>query len=368
MHSVAKLLSRRLLAVALVATLVATLFAATVSSAAELDITGAGSSAAHPLYRTWSERYSKSGGAALDYRPIGSSGGIKQIKERAIDFGASDVAMSRQELAKEKLICFPSAISGVVPVVNIAGVRSGELRLSGELLAAIFARKIVRWNDPALAALNPRLALPNQAIVLVVRLDGSGSTYNFTDYLSQVSPEWRQNYGRNFTIAWPAEVTQVKGSDNVVKALAQSAGAIGYVDYHYVVQNKLAAVKLRNRDGHFVAPGAAGFAAALTNSAWTSEARYEEMLTNKAGAATWPIAMGTFVLIPQTARNPERTVAALKFFVWGFLHGDAMVDGADFVRLPEKVQGRIYSEMTKISDAQGQPLRWSLGGLLASNP
>ncbi len=341
---------------------------ATVASAAGLEITGAGSSAAQPLYRSLSELYVKSGGAGLDYKSIGSSGGIKKIKERAVDFGGSDVAMAKEELAKEKLICFPSAISGVVPVVNIPGVRSGDLRLSGEILAAIFLHKIVRWNDPALLALNPRLHLPNRPIALVVRQDGSGTTYNFTDYLSQVSDEWRQSYGRNFTIQWPGAVTQVKGSEGVVKALAQTAGAIAYVDYHFVVQDKLSFVKLSNRDGNFVVPGAAGFAAALANSAWPTDARYEEMLTNKAGRDTWPIATGTFILMPQTSRNPERTVAALKFFVWSFLHGDAITGKADFVPLPDLVQGRIYSEMTKISDVTGQPLRWSFSGLLASSP
>lgn len=353
------------LATKLLATL---LIIITSCSATATGITGAGSSAAQPLYIKISQAYTRSGGATLDYQPVGSSGGIKKIKERVIDFGASDVAMLTDDLKKEKLICFPSAISGVVPVVNIAGIKSGDLRLSGEVLADIFSRKISKWNDPALVALNPRLSLPNLAITLLVRQDGSGTTYNFTDYLSQVSADWKQHYGRNFTIAWPAEATQVKGSDGVVTALKRTAGAIGYVDYHYMLQDKLVFAKMRNRDGNFVTPAAAGFAAALANSAWTTKAAYEEMLTNKVGATSWPITMGTFVIVPQTARNPERMIAALKFFVWGFLHGDALVDGADFVRLPESVQGRIYSEMTRIKDVNGRPLEWSIGGLIALKP
>jgi phosphate transport system substrate-binding protein len=349
--------------------LLATLFIFFITCAASAtDISGAGSSAAQPLYVKWAQAYARRAGTTVNYQPVGSSGGIKQIKERAIDFGASDVAMSTDDLKKEKLICFPSAISGVVPVVNIAGIKGGDLRLSGELLADIFSRKITRWNDPALAALNPRLRLPNQAITLLVRKDGSGTTYNFTDYLSKMSPAWKQRYGRNFTIAWPADAIQVKGSDGVVAALKQTAGAIGYVDYHYMVQDKLAFAKLRNRDGNFVTPAPAGFGAALANSSWPTQATYEEMLTEKAGANSWPITMGTFVIVPQTARNPEKAIATLKFFVWGFMHGDTLVDGADFVRLPELVQGRVFSELTKVKDGNGRPLEWSISGLIDLRP
>lgn len=340
----------------------------TTCSVAATDISGAGSSAAQPLYGKWSHAYAKLTGATIGYQPVGSSAGIKQIKERHVDFGASDVAMAGDELKREKLICFPTAISGVVPVINIAGVKSGELRLSGEALADIFSRKITRWNDPALAALNPRLHLPNMAIALIVRKDGSGTTFNFADYLSKVSPEWKQRYGRNFTIDWPADATQVKGSDGVVAALKQTAGSISYVDFHYLLQDKLVFAKLRNRDGNFVTPTPAAFAAALTSSAWPTKATYEEMLTNLAGPSSWPITMGTFVIVPQTARSPEKAIATLKFFIWGFMHGDSLVDGADFVRLPELVQGRVFSELTKVKDRNGQPLQWSISGLIDLSP
>lgn len=331
-------------------------------------ITGAGSTAAQPLYRVLADAYARNGGARLDYQAVGSSAGVAQIRQRAVDFGATDVAVGTEELDKEKLICFPSAISGVVPVFNLPGIKSGELQLTGELLADVFSRKILKWNDPALAAANPGLRLPNLPISVVVRLDGSGTTYNFTDYLGKVSPAWRARYGRDFRIAWPAGAIAVKGSADVATTVAQTKGAIAYIDFKYVAENRLAYARLRNRDGRFVAPNASGFAAALKNSEWTSRAKYEDMLTDKAGDATWPITMGTFVLVPQVTAEPEHTIAALKFFMWGFVHGDRLVEEASFVRLPDKVQGRIFAEVTKITDREGRPLRWSLTSVLQSKP
>ena len=324
------------------------------------DITGAGSSAAKPLYNLWAEEYAKSGNPKLSYQPVGSSAGIKQIKERAVDFGASDVAMSLEDRKANKLICFPSAISGVVPIVNLPGVKTGELQLTGEVLADIFARKVTKWNDPEIAALNPNLALPKLAIVAVVRQDGSGTTYNFTDYLSRVSQPWKNGFGRNFTIVWPADTTPVKGSGGVVGAVKQTAGAIGYVDYNYVVQEKLNYARVQNRDGKFVAPSSDAFESALINSTWKTQATFEEMLTDKPGVRSWPITMGTFILVPQATNDPDKTIAALKFFTWAFLKGDKLVGNIDFVRLPDRVQARIYSELTQITDAKGAPLHWTM--------
>ncbi|MET3131420.1 phosphate transport system substrate-binding protein [Oxalobacteraceae bacterium GrIS 1.11] len=328
------------------------------------NITGAGSSAAAPLYAKWSESYSKTRGPKLDYQPIGSSGGIKQIKEQGVDFGASDVALSQDEAKKAKMVCFPSVISGVVPVINIAGIKSGQLRVSGEVLADIFSRKITKWNDPALLALNPGLNLPALAIVVIVRQDGSGTTYNFTDYLSKLSPAWKNTYGRNFTIAWPADTVLANGSRAVVTTVKQTPGAIGYVDYNYVVQDRLIFPKIKNLDGKFVAPGVEGFAGALANSSWASQATFEEMLTDKAGPQTWPITMGTFVIVPQMTARPERMIATLKFFTWAFMNGDAIVGDLNFVRLPDRVQARIYGELIKITDPQGAPLRWTLSDVI----
>jgi len=318
-------------------------------------INGAGSSAAAPLYNTWAQAYSKQTGDVLDYKPVGSSTGIKQIKAREVDFGASDVAMSAADLKKEQLIQFPSAISGVIPVVNIPGVRSGELRLTGEVLAAIFSRQITHWNDPAIVALNPSLSLPNKGIELIVRQDGSGTTYNFSDYLSKVSLAWKTTMGRNFTIAWSKDATPVKGSSGISATVKKTPFAIGYIDYNYVVQDRLNAVQLKNRDGKFVAPSAEGFAAALNASQWKS-ANFEETLTDKAGPYAWPITMGTFVIVPHVTTNPAKTIALLKFFSWGFLHGDHLVNNVDLVRLPDIIQARVYRDMINVVDSSGAPL------------
>lgn len=328
--------------------------------AAALEITGAGSSAAAPLYAKWASAYQQQSGTAINYQPIGSSGGLKQIKAKASDFGASDVALSREESQKEKLVCFPSAISGVVPVLNIPGMKSGDVHLTGELLADIFARKILSWNDPAIAAVNPDLKLPKSAIVVIVRQDGSGTTYNFTDYLSKVSPSWKKDIGTNFKIDWPEGSVQVKGSSAVSHAVRNTAGAIGYVDYSYVMHDQLTYAKMKNRAGQFVAPSAIAFESALASSSWKTKANFEEMLTDQAGRNSWPITMGTFVIVRQTSDNPDATIATLKFFTWAFMKGDGMVSGADFVRLPDRVQARIYSELTKITDRDGKPLRWTL--------
>jgi phosphate transport system substrate-binding protein len=328
--------------------------------AAALEITGAGSSAAAPLYAKWASAYQQQSGTAINYQPIGSSGGLKQIKAGATDFGGSDVALSREESQKEKLICFPSAISGVVPVLNLPGMKSGDVQLTGELLAGIFGRKILFWNDPTIAAVNPDIKLPKTAIVVIVREDGSGTTYNFTDYLSKVSPSWKQDIGTDFKVEWPEGNVQVKGSSAVSHAVRQTVGAIGYIDYSYVLQNQLIYAKMKNRAGQFVAPSAFSFESALASSSWTTKANFEEMLTNQAGRNSWPITMGTFVIVRQTSDKPDATIATLKFFTWAFMKGDGMVSSADFVRLPDRVQARIYSELTKIIDREGKPLRWNL--------
>jgi phosphate transport system substrate-binding protein len=339
------------------------LSASTCCSAATV-LTGAGSTAAEPLYNKLAEAYIASGGPHLYYQGIGSSAGIVKVKRGAVDFGASDVAANEEALKKDKLVGFPTAIGGVVPAVNILGIKGGDLQLTGEVLADIFSRKIETWNDAAIAVLNPHLHLPRLPITVVVRQDGSGTTYNFSDYLNQVSTGWAQHFGRGFTISWPESTTQVKGSGEVAKMVARTSGAIGYVDFKFIRANKLVYVKLRNRDGKFVAPSAASFAEALKNSNWSTTARYEEMLTNRPGLDTWPITAGTFVLVPRVAMDPERAITTLKFFMWGFLHGDGLVEESSFVRLPDKVQGRIFAEMTKVTDREGKPLHWSLAPLL----
>lgn len=323
------------------------------------QITGAGSSAAAPLYAKWAQSFARQTGVSLDYQPVGSSAGIKRIKAGEVDFGASDVAVGSEEAAKEGLICFPTAISGVVPVVNLPRVKAGELQLTGELLANIFARKILMWNDPAIAAANPHLALPKMPVTVVARQDGSGTTYNFTDYLSKVSVAWRESRGRNFIINWPADVRLVKGSGAVSEAIKATPGAIAYIDYNYVVQDQLTYAKMSNRDGYVVGPSARSFSAALANSMWKSSARYEEMLTDKPGAESWPITMGTFVIVRRQASNIPAMTATLRFFTWAFMKGDQLADGLDFVRLPDSVQARVFKELNSVTNTKGQLLQWA---------
>ena len=258
------------------------------------------------------------------------------------------------------MVCFPTAISGVVPVVNLPGIGKGQLQLTGEVLADIFSRKIVKWNDQRLRALNPTLPLPDLAITAVTRSDGSGTTFNFTDYLSKSSPAWLNAYGRNATIAWAPGTVSAKGSSGVVALFKQTTGAIAYVDYQYVTKGNLASALLKNRDGKFVSPGPVAFSASLANSAWLSKGTYEEMLTDRPGTASWPITTGTFILLPQASSNPATTIAAIKFFTWGFVHGDAVIGKAAFVRLPDIVQGRIFGELPTITDSAGVPLKWML--------
>jgi len=329
------------------------------NSALADSISGAGSSAAQPLYHIWAWAYTQKTGVAIAYDPVGSSAGVKKIKEKSVDFGASDVAMSSEELQQNQMIQFPSAISGIVPVINLPGIRSGELKLNGTVLAGIFSGRITRWNDEIITALNPNLALPKAGIVAIARIDGSGSTYNFSDYLSRVSPIWKADYGTGFTIKWPNEIQRVKGSAGIAAAVRQTAYSISYVDYNYVIQDRLTSVLLKNADGNFVAPTPANFESALNHSDWKSNGIFTEMLTDRSGPSSWPVTMGTFIIMPRTSTNIDKTIAALKFFAWGFMQGDRYVNNLDFVHLPDSVQAKIFKQMMTVTDSQGRRLNWS---------
>jgi len=322
-------------------------------------INGSGSSAAQPLYSLWADAYKKNPTVSINYRPIGSAGGIKQIKAREVDFGASDVALPASELALNKLVQFPSAISGVVPVINLPGLKEGELKLNGDILVGIFSLTISKWNDPAIAALNPGLILPKTDIIPIVRLDGSGTTYNFTDYLSTISPIWRTTLGTNFLIQWSKKILQVKGSSNIASTLKTTPGSISYIDYNYVVQEKLNYCQLQNSAGKFIRPNPASFTSALNNSRWKSHSDFSQTLSNKPGAASWPITMGTFIILPAIASNSSRAIASIQFFVWGFMQGDRYVNNLDLVHIPDQIQAKIFKTMTEITDQKGHPLNWS---------
>jgi phosphate transport system substrate-binding protein len=323
-------------------------------------LTGAGSSAAAPIYRSWAAQYQQRGGPSLTYEPIGSSAGIKKIKAEQTGFGASDVAPPPDELKSSGLVLFPIAITGIAPVVNLPKINDSQLRLTGPVLARIFLGEITQWNDPAITRLNTGLNLPALPIKVVVRSDGSGTTYNFADYLSKVSSTWKTTYGAKTSFTWPPNFIASKGSDGIVKSVKENIGSIGYVDYGYVKDNKLLSVQMAGADGDFVQPSVMAFRAAMQNSEWNSKGTFSSTLTNVSGKGCWPITMGTFVLVPQVAKNSEETTAVLQFFVWAFMNGDSLVQQNNFVRLPDRMQSLAYRAIASVRDKSGQPLKLNL--------
>ncbi len=344
-----------LIAVSRLAALATLLLASTGLWAAE-PMSGAGSSAAHPVYRIWAEQFKKAGGAELAYDPAGSSAGLQKIRARQVDFGATDVAPKSEELARDNLVLFPTVISGVVPVVNLPKVEGGKLVLTGDVLARIFAGEIGHWDAADIRALNPGLALPAKPIAVVVRSDGSGTTYNFTDYLAKVSPAWKQKMGVGTAMKWPEGVVAAKGSKGVVEAVQATAGSIGYVDYNYVVEHKLKAVALKNAEGAVVEPGPQSFQNALLQSPWMQGGDFTQTLTNQPGRDSWPITMGTFVVMPRVADRPERAVPVIRFFTWAFIHGDDLAKKVNFVRLPNSIQAKSFRAIASIVDRRGTPI------------
>lgn len=332
----------------------------TAGHAAGEAVAGAGSTAAAPIYRAWASAYQKATGASFSYEAVGSSAGIKKIRAGETGFGASDVAPPEAELARDGLVVFPVAITGIVPVVNLPRIADGQLRLTGELLARIFMGEITNWSAPEIRQLNPGVALPDLPIQRVVRGDGSGTTYNFSDYLAKESPAWKQRFGASTLVAWPAGVLPATGSDGVVREVKQRSGAIGYVDFGYVADNGLAGAQVRNEDGEFLRASVLGFRSALSASDWVASGRFTTTLTAQHGKQTWPITMGTFVLVPQVSSQPERTQAALRFFTWSFNHGDALVQQANFVRLPDRVQASAFRVISAVRSKDGRAL--GLGG------
>ena len=322
--------------------------------------TGAGSSAAAPIYHSWAREYQKSSGIAMSYEAIGSSAGVKKVAAHESDFGASDVAPPEAELAKQGLTIFPIAITGIAPVVNLRKIGDGQLRLTGTVLARIFLGEVTQWNAPEIADLNPSLSLPAIAIKVVVRSDGSGTTYNFSDYLAKINPKWKSQNGVKSSFTWPATFVGVKGSDGVVKAVKETPGAIGYVDFGYVADNKLSAVQLNTTGGEFIAPSIGGFKAALTASDWSTKGSFVGTLTAMDGKKSWPITMGTFALFPSVSDKPEATQKALRFFVWAFMNGDALVHENNFVRLPDHIQASAFKAISGIKDKSGISIGASL--------
>lgn len=330
------------------------------------NVTGAGSSAAAPIYRSWAKAYFKATGSKVDYDPVGSSAGMKKIQQQATGFGATDVYPPEKDLMEHGLLALPVAITGITPIVNLPKVQSAQLRLDGNVLSRIFMGEINRWNAAEITALNPEMSLPDLPIKVVVRADGSGTTYNFADYLGKVNPQWKATYGTKTSIAWPAGFLAFKGSDGVAKGVRDTLGAIGYVDFGYVAEYGLAAVQMKNAEGVFVGPSIDGFRAALSHSDWSASGAFHSTLTQRPGKSVWPITMGTFVVFPKVTQAPEQTAQALKFIIWSFLNGDTLVQENNFVRLPDRVQASAFKLITSIRDHQGKPLGMSLMSSLNS--
>jgi phosphate transport system substrate-binding protein len=327
----------------------------TITTAQAADISGAGATFPYPIYGKWADAYKKDTGNGLNYQSIGSGGGIKQIQEKTVTFGASDMPLKPEDVKKWGLIQFPTVIGGDVPVVNLEGIDPGELHLDGDTLAKIFLGEITKWDDPAIAKLNPKAKLPSSAIAVVHRSDGSGTTFIFTDYLSKVSPTWKDKVGASTSVEWPTGIG-AKGNEGVANNVTQTKGSIGYVEYAYVKQNKLTFVNMINKDGKSVAPNAAAFQAAAANADWAKSDSFYVILTDQPGAASWPIAGATFILMYKEPQDPAASSEALKFFDWAYKNGDKMAEDLDYVPMPDSVVELIKAEWKEIKDPAGKPV------------
>ncbi|MFC3530773.1 phosphate ABC transporter substrate-binding protein PstS [Vogesella facilis] len=323
-----------------------------VGNAVAADITGAGATFPYPLYAKWAEAYKAKTNNNMNYQSIGSGGGIKQIQSKTVDFGASDMPLKPEELEKAGLTQFPTVIGGVVPVVNLPGITAGQLKLTGPLLADIYLGKISNWNDAALAKLNPGVKLPDQKITVVRRSDGSGTTFIFTNYLSKVSPEWSSSIGSNTAVNWKTGVGG-KGNEGVANYVTRIKGSIGYVEYAYAKQNKIAHAAVQNAAGTFVQPDDSTFKAAAAGADWAKTPGFYLILTNQPGKDSWPISSATFILMHKKQDKPEQGSEALKFFDWAYSNGDATATQLDYVPMPANVKTLIRGSWKQITSTAG---------------
>jgi phosphate transport system substrate-binding protein len=332
-------------------------FVATVGGAGATDITGAGATFPFPIYAKWADAYKKETNIGLNYQSIGSGGGIKQIKAKTVTFGASDQPLKLAELDADGLVQWPQIMGAIVPVVNLEGVKPGELTLDGATLANIFLGKITKWDDPAIAKLNPNAKLPSEAIAVVHRSDGSGTTFNFTDYLSKVSDDWKTNVGENTSVQWPVGIGS-KGNEGVAAGVGQTKGAIGYVEYAYSKQNNMTYANMVNHDGKTVSPSTATFQAAAANADWAHAPGFYQILTNEPGADSWPITASSFILMHKQAADVAASADALKFFDWAFKKEAAkMAEDLIYIPMPDAVVVLIKKTWaTELKDAEGKPL------------
>jgi phosphate transport system substrate-binding protein len=328
----------------------------TITTAQAADISGAGATFPYPIYAKWADAYKKETGNGLNYQSIGSGGGIKQIEASTVTFGASDKPLPGEELDKFGLAQFPMVMGGIVPVINIEGVKPGDIVIDGPTLAKIFMGDITKWDDAAIKKLNPSAKLPSDAIAVVHRSDGSGTTFNFTYYLSDVSADWKSKVGSDASVEWPTGIG-AKGNEGVANNVAQTKGSIGYVEYAYALQNKLTYTKMINKDGKTVAPTSEAFQAAAAGADWASKPGFGVILANQPGAASWPMTAGTWILMYKQPKDPAASAEALKFFDWAYKNGDKMAEELDYIPMPDKVVSEVEKMWaTDIKDSAGKPV------------
>ena len=317
------------------------------------DITGAGASFPAPLYAKWASDYNKATGVKINYQSVVSGAGLKQIEAKTVDFGASDAPLKDEDLQAKGLMQFPTVIGGVIPVVNIAGIKPGELKLNGQVLGDIYLGKITKWNDPAIKALNGSLNLPDATIAPVRRADGSGTSFLFTNYLSKVNAEWKTKVGEGTAVNWPAGAGG-KGNEGVAAFVNRLPNSIGYVEYAYVKQNKMNYALMQNVDGNFVSPDDTAFKAAAAGAEWSKS--FYQILTNQPGKDAWPITGATFILMQKSQDKPANATATLKFFDWAYKNGDKTSADLDYVPMPDVVKTSIVKAWGEIKDASGKPV------------
>ncbi len=318
------------------------------------DVTGAGASFPAPVYAKWADAYNKATGARINYQSVGSGAGIRQIKAKTVDFGATDAPLKDDELAKDGMIQFPTVIGGVVPVVNIAGIKPGQLKLTGAVLGDIYLGKVAKWNDGAIVALNPGVQLPDAQIAVVRRADGSGTSFLFTNYLSKVNTEWKDKVGEGTAVNWPTGAGG-KGNEGVSAFVTRLPNSIGYVEYAYAKQNKMSHVQMRNKDGVYVQPDDLTFKAAAAGAEWNKS--FYQVLTEQAGKDSWPITGATFILMHKVQDKPASAANSMKFFDWAYANGDKMADELDYVSLPDSVKNLVRKVWTEqIKDASGKAI------------
>jgi phosphate transport system substrate-binding protein len=325
--------------------LFAVLLAAVSIGSTAQEITGAGATFPAPIYAKWAADYNKATGAKINYQSVGSGAGIKQIEAKTVTFGASDMPLTDEKLKEAGLFQFPTVIGGVVPVVNIKGIKPGELKLTGPLLGDIYLGKVTKWDDPAIKQLNPTVALPSDAIMVVRRADGSGTTFIWTNYLSKVSPEFKDKVGEGTAVNWPVGAGG-KGNEGVSAFVSRLPNSIGYVEYAYVKQNKMTYVQVQNSAGTWVTPSDTAFKAAAAGATWSKT--YFQVLTNQAGKESWPISGATFILVHLKPLKPEEVKTALKFFDWAYTSGDKAADDLDYVALPDSVKNQVRADWKRL--------------------